>query len=337
MFRDKNHKSIIMRPLEKWFGLPSPYNLWEGLGCMYREQYGPDKNRGVRMPYLPNSAVINADITPELTIGFVGDILDTKSLHAEISKEIRAFFIDCDALLGNFESIITDLPGHGTSVRHIPEIMDTMATLFPPEATYLSIANNHAGDYPTEVLFKSIHHLEQRDFHVFGWNERPYADIGPSLRVIGATDWSNASCESVAMLEPDKTPTFIKDDAFNLLYPHWGYELELNPRRSMLRKADKYAAFGFEAILAHHGHTPRAIYTLPQHDTNLQTLVADSLGDFICGFEPSWYHYGMIGKLTLGKDPHGRRAVGNLVWSFCYTRPEKGIVKTDLCNALPKF
>ena len=332
MLRDKNHKSILMRPLEKAFGLPSPYNLVEGLGCMQREQHGPDRKHGVRVPYLPHDSVINEGVTPEFRLGFVGDILDTKGMPAEIAPDIRAFFSDCDALLGNFESIITDLPGHGTSVRHIPAMMDTLAALFPPENTYLSIANNHAGDYPTAVLFNSIRQLEQRGFNVFGWDEKPYIDITSTLRVIGATDWSNAACEHVAMLEKRTTPTYRKAQAFNLLYPHWGYELELYPRRSMLRKAARWNRYGFDAILAHHGHTPRAIFSIPQLDTGLKSLVADSLGDFVCGFEPVWYNYGIIGKLTLGRDAQGRFAAGSLAWRFCRTRPENGTVRTELCD-----
>jgi hypothetical protein len=335
MFRDKNHKTILMRPLERLSGLPSPYGFFEGLGILYREKYGPNRRRGVKVPYLPKKTVINDGVREELMVGFVGDILDTKGLPAVISEDAIRFFDGCDAVVGNFESIITDQPGHGTSVRHIPEIIDTLERFFPPNSTYLSIANNHAGDYPAEVLFDSIHKLEDRGFHVFGWNERPFIDIGGSLRVIGATDWSNAACDSVFMLDDRVIPALQKADAYNILFPHWGYELELLPRRSMLRKAAAWSRKGFIAIIAHHGHTPRAIYPIDVPEGQPRTLAADSLGDFICGFEPEWYHFGMVARMGLGKDELGRRAVGSLCWEFCETRPDNGVVTTrlhpDLC------
>jgi len=329
MLKDKNHKSILMRPLERLSGLPSPYGFFEGLGCLYRETHGPSR-RGVRMPALPKDGVINEGVREEITIGFVGDILDTKGLPAEIGEDVIRFFEDCGALVGNFESIITGLPGLGTSVRHIPQIIDALEKLYSPASTYLSIANNHAGDYPAEVLFDSIHRLEMRGFNVFGWNERPFVDIRDSIRVVGATDWSNASCDSVYMLDDKNTPLLQKADAFNILFPHWGYELEWRPRRSMIRKAQQWIHKGFDMIIAHHGHTPRAIYEIKSAAGKPRTLAADSLGDFICGFTPEWYHYGLVVKIGVGKDEKGRRAAGRLRWEFCETRPADGVVRTGL-------
>jgi poly-gamma-glutamate capsule biosynthesis protein CapA/YwtB (metallophosphatase superfamily) len=91
----------------------------------------------------------------------------------------------------------------------------------------------------------------------------------------------------------------------NLLFPHWGFELELNPRRSMVRKARAWLAKGFNAIVAHHGHTPRALYAEPGRDFGPAALVVDSLGDFVCGFPQEWYSYGMVLKVGLGVDSSG--------------------------------
>ena len=212
MLRAKTPNSLLMRPLERLSGLPSPYDFLEGLGCLYRESHGPSR-KGVKVPYLPKDGIINENIRQEMVLGFTGDILDTKGLPAEIGEDVARLFGDCDGLVGNFESIITDLPGHGTSVRHIPQIIDALERMYSPRCTYLSVANNHAGDYPAEVLLDSIHKLEKRGFNVFGWNERPFADIGNSVRVVGATDWSNASCESVYMLDDKKTPLLGKENA----------------------------------------------------------------------------------------------------------------------------
>jgi len=132
------------------------------------------------------------------------------------------------------------------------------------------------------------------------------------------------------MLDPRSTPRFMRPGALNLLFPHWGFELELNPRRSMVRKARAWLAKGFNAIVAHHGHTPRALYAEPGRDFGPAALVVDSLGDFVCGFPQEWYSYGMVLKVGLGVDSSGRAAIGRVRWEFCETRPSGGIVMTRL-------
>jgi hypothetical protein len=286
MFRDRSHKSIYMRPLERISGLPSPYGLLEGLGCLHRERRGPGRG-GPPIPFPPREWILNEGIAQKVIVGFAGDVLDTRGLPARVGADVSAFYSDCDAVVANFESTITDLPGHGTSVRHIPQIVDALAEVFVPGRTFLSVANNHAGDYPAEVLLSSIRLLEDRGFSVFGLEERPFVDPCPALRVVGATDWSNAACDGIAMLDPRSTPRFMRPGALNLLFPHWGFELELNPRRSMVRKARAWLAKGFNAIVAHHGHTPRALYAEPGRDFGPAALVVDSLGDFVCGFPRS--------------------------------------------------
>jgi hypothetical protein len=202
----------------------------------------------------------------------------------------------------------------------------------------LSVANNHAGDYSADVFYESIRLLENRGFKVFGWNDRPFVDLGSSVRVIGATDWSNAACTEVFMLDQELTSRHISQDTFNILFPHWGYELELHPRRSMIRKAQAWLGKGFDAIIAHHGHTPRTLYA--QATDDVSSLVVDSLGDFICGFAQEWYHYGLVVKVGIGStaacrtaagsSTAGRTAIGQVSWDFCDTRPEGDVVTTRL-------
>jgi len=329
MLLDANHKSILMRPLEKLSGLPSPYGFIEGLGCLYRESNGPATG-GLHLPYPPKTWRVNEGVTEETVVGFIGDILDTKGMTARIESDVAAFFGDCDAVVGNFESIITDQPGHGTSVRHIPQIVEALAATFDPATTYLSIANNHAGDYPAAILTESVRMLEGRGFHVFGLHDSPFADLGDHIRVVGATDWSNAPCSSVAMLEGASTPLLAKPGAFNILFPHWGYELELNPRRSMIRKTKAWLDKGFDAVVAHHGHTPRTMYAVKRGGDSPDSLVVDSLGDFVCGFTQEWYHYGIVLKVGLGRNASGRIAAGRTSWEFCETRRSGEMVTTTL-------
>lgn len=334
MLTDKNHKSYLWRPVEKIFGIQSPYNWVESLGWNKRDKSGADAIHGVRVPYLPKDCLVNDGVLEEVTLGFVGDILDTKGLPAKTTPEVTAFFEDCDAIICNFESTITNLPGHKTATRHIRGIIDTLLSAFPPSKTYLSIANNHAGDFPLAVFRESIHLLEQNGYTVFGDTDRPFVDIVGPTRIITGTDWSNASNEHVAMLEKGPTCALRKPDAYNVLFPHWGYELELYPRKSMLRKSAEWSD-GFQAIMAHHGHTPRAIYALDRTADQPRVLIADSLGDFTCGIVARWYNFGMLAKIGLGRDAKGRRAVGRLRWEFSQTLPQNGVVEVSVVPNFP--
>ena len=103
----------------------------------------------------------------------------------------------------------------------------------------------------------------------------------------------------------------------------------------MMQKSQAWIGKGFDMIIAHHGHTPRAIYAVENGRRGPRTLVADSLGDFVCGFTPEWYHYGMVVKIGLGRDASGKQAAGRLRWEFCETRPVDGVIRTNLRSNFP--
>ncbi len=330
MIKDKNNKSILMRPLEKLIKMPSPYSLVEGIGILHREKNKPTfKHKGI-VNYLPKQAQINPNISEKYKLGIIGDILDTQGLPAIVDPSIKEFFQDCDYLIGNFESTITDLQGHKTSVKLKPEILDTLEELFPPEKTFLSVANNHAGDYSKDVFNKSVGMIEDRGFNICGWNERPYLDINDDLRLIVGTDWSNASCDWVYMINKELTPKLVCDTKFNLFYPHWGYELEIYPRPKMVKRSHGWIS-NFDAILAHHGHTPRAITKYDDNsEGSVSKLIVYSLGDFICGFPEKWYNYGAIMKMGIGQNSQNKWAASTINWEFVLTKPypDQGVISS---------
>lgn len=63
----------------------------------------------------------------------------------------------------------------------------------------------------------------------------------------------------------------------NILFPHWGYELETYPRPEIVHLAKTYAR-EFDAILGHHPHTVQPFTTDRLRYGNRP--IAYSLGDF---------------------------------------------------------
>ncbi|MBN1567620.1 MAG: hypothetical protein JXA73_07220 [Acidobacteria bacterium] len=59
------------------------------------------------MEFLPHVSVMN-EIQPEIRVGFIGDIMDLGSKRLCIGRDITEYFNDCDAIVGNFEGMITD-------------------------------------------------------------------------------------------------------------------------------------------------------------------------------------------------------------------------------------
>ena len=133
----------------------------------------------------------------------------------------------------------------------------------------------------------------------------------------------------------DTYSQFIKKNTFNLFYPHWGYELEIYPRPSIIRRMNKAISL-YDAIIAHHGHTPQVITTYRVH--NNQRLCAYCLGDFLTGLPAPYYHYGIIVKLHIGRDLNASETWGvhNVEWKFVHTYPRnKEDVVVEFSDGFP--
>lgn len=121
----------------------------------------------------------------------------------------------------------------------------------------------------------------------------------------------------------------------NILFPHWGFEIESYPRRDIV-ELTRALLPSFAAIVGHHSHTPQPVSAYRGAD-GLVRPVAYSLGNFCCGTGLSRYHYGQILKLELGKTTEGRWAVGCLNWTLLQSRPCAHAVHLSLCAVAPHF
>jgi len=326
----------------KYKKIASPYDRKETWGVIVRNIFGIDTRRNREIvQYLPHKIVLNETIDSEQKIGAVGDIMDMMGYHWIPGDDLKQFFGQCDYLLGNFEATIVkptlkQPKGviYNTAQRHDENIISSLRDLFDPKKTYLSLANNHAGDFGQEAFERSVRLLDQNGFHVFGLAETPYVDVNTHIRIIAGSQWSNQVCNYISPLDSlEKSRGFIDQGHFNVLYPHWGYELELYPRPEIIEQGERYVE-QFDAIIGHHSHIPQP---LAQANHNAaKTIVAYSLGD-ICTRAPyKKYRYGIALKFAVGLNEKGRWVIGDLEWSFTECHPISNIERqTNLIENLP--
>jgi len=302
-------------------GITTPYSLGESIGWLVRNAIGlSSKNAGI-VKCVPNSHIVNPSIKPQYKIAFVGDIGPTEKARIKFGGELKQFVSESDCLIANFAGTIVgkDQKVVPFDQPHTPRIMDMLAEFFPPEKTYISVANNHAGDFGKKVFLESVEMLRSRGFKVFGWDARPYADVNDDIRLINGTMWSNRPCDYVCRLEDSER--HIKNGAFNFLYPHFGYELELYPRPEIVALGRKLIG-KFDAVIGDHSHCPQPVTV--ETVESVKRVLAYSMGDFCTSARMRKYQYGIALKVEVGPDDAGKLTAGRAEWRFTRCAPLPG-------------
>jgi hypothetical protein len=308
--------------------LTSPYSLKETFGWVKRFFLGLSKKNEGNIQYLPKTYTLNK-LNPKYTIAFIGDIMDLKFNDLIIHESVKNFIRGSDFLVGNFEGTLSSKKKVFMNKQHKAQILDAFATLFPPSKTFLSVANNHSGDFGKKRFFRSIRGLKKHGFKVFGTIKSPCVDLTEDVRIVAGTQWSNRPCNYVTRLE-DAT-NYLKKGSFNMLFPHWGYEMELYPRMDVIKQGELLLS-EFDLLIGHHSHCPQPVSLLTFN--NLNKLVAYSLGNFCFSVDNKKYesyNYGIVVKVEIGKDIKGKWSVGKVTWSFLKSSAlsrKKSVVKT---------
>jgi poly-gamma-glutamate capsule biosynthesis protein CapA/YwtB (metallophosphatase superfamily) len=252
-------------------------------------------------------------IDPKLSLVFIGDVMPAFGKELQVSDALQEFIRSADYLVLNLEGVISADRYAWNGLRHDPAIMTLLTRLFPAQRTIVSCANNHAADCGWTEFNRSWRLLEERGFAVVGRRDRPSAILGNQVQITTCTFWSNQRCGYIARPEDVAVETH-RDTMFNILYPHWGYELHLYPTPRQTECARELLRV-WDMIIGHHAHTPQPI-------TNYGTqLVAYSLGDFCMGIPLARWHHGMIAKTTVGPDRQGRWCGGRVEWRFTTQKP----------------
>ena len=122
-----------------------------------------------------------------------------------------------------------------------------------------------------------------------------------------------------------------RDSAFKILYPHWGYEMQLYPNPEQI-------AFGkellskWDMIVGHHSHCPQPISRYADKS------LAYSLGDFSCSFIREQFHYGMCVEVEVGPNTQGIWQTGWVEWKFTKQESnDRNTVSVDVVNTCRFF
>ena len=289
---------------------------------LWRNLVGPDFSNPTGLVWGPKAQTLN-EITPALTLGFGGDVMSMFDKPLQVHESVRAFFAPCDHVVLNFEGVVTSERQIAPDQKHTPAIAEVLKALAPAERLLLSLANNHAGDYGEEAAHACASWLTAQGLRHFGLSQSPTFDLAPQVRVITGTEWSNREGQHLAWLQ--EPGPLCKPGAMNIAYPHWGFELEAFPRRSLVARAERWLE-QVDAIVGHHCHMPQPVDT--REHLGMRRPVAYSLGDLCFGLASNrrffWpYQWGSVLRMTVGpwaQDP-SRWAVGELQWAFVRCGP----------------
>jgi hypothetical protein len=292
--------------------LPQPYSFPEAVAWLVNNALGPARRHRRLTGFIPRRIRL-AEVETTLRIGFVGDVMPLRGRGLAPGPRLRSWLGDLDYLVANLEGVV--LPGPAPwrlfAQAHPLATLDGLADLVPPGQIVLCCANNHAADFGREALLESRRRLEARGFQVLGERHAPSLRLGPVNLACG-TRWSNRRCDYTARLE-DHAGHHDPSAPLNVLYPHWGYEMQLYPRPEQVTLARSLLQT-WDAVIGHHPHCPQPVAV---HEVDgVARPVAYSLGDFTFGWNLRRYLYGILLVMHVGRDRTGRFRVGELRWTF---------------------
>lgn len=231
---------------------------------------------------------------PERWIGFVGDICPLFGRDVQFGTAVQQFLARCDLVIGNFEGIFSDQMWRPFLMKHAPDIFGAMDQVKPLGDWVVSLANNHATDFGTDALRRTIRILNRRGIRWLGTADRPRLQLEEDVTLTAWTWWLNRPAEGVQQRDPGAPPA----PGLHLATPHWGYEHERHPRPS------QSVPEGYDLIAGHHTHLPQ-----PFEQTESGQLVAWSLGNFVTGKRLPVLGEGAILKVGLARGEDGRPAI----------------------------
>ncbi|MHA1379040.1 MAG: CapA family protein [Candidatus Helarchaeota archaeon] len=313
--------------------ISTPYSFTEKLSWIKNNLFGPSKKFRNLTKFIPQSTILN-NVSPKFKLGFVGDIMKMGKRDLEIGNEIKQFFKDIDYLIGNFEGTITNAKKVFMAQEHNERIISTLKTLFPPEKTILTNANNHSGDFGWLEFNKSYEMLKNNGFITIGRRDEPSVLLADKINIVNVTNWSNQPCQYVAKF--DEAENYYNSEAeFNILSSHWGYESQLYPNPKQI-KLGKQLLKSWDLIHGHHSHVPQPITAYEIN--NSKKLIAYSLGDFCIGLKMKKYRCGIIFKAEIGPDLSNNWEVGKLDWRFVFVNHiDKEMTRIELTNECKFF
>ena len=246
--------------------------------------------------------------------------MPTKGRKWVLSAELKEFFSGCDYLVANFEgTLYKDRPVF-LAQNHDEAFLQDLAKIKDPSKIILSVANNHSADYGYDLFQKTCQRLEEIGFQVIGSRKKSQLIISEKINLAAATQWSNQHHGYLSFLED--ADQLLAPDKLNLLFPHWGYEMDLYPRKDWVQLAKKLST-DWDCIVGHHSHVPGPVTTVPSPEG--AKLVAYSLGDSSTAISLDSYRHGIALKvdIDLGHSSEEKAKILSAEWEFTKLKLEE--------------
>jgi hypothetical protein len=280
----------------RWFA--NPYNAKEYTATVRRNLTGPTDQFRALTDFCPRQFTLNKpehnrnrqpSVKP-LKIGFLGDIMPMKGKRWQLSEDTKTFFHGIDYLVANFEGSLGNGPYSLMCQRHHVDILQDLQAILPANRIVLSIANNHAADFDYDQFQYTTQTLEAQGFIVVGSKDKPNILLKENINIVAATQWTNQHHGYLSFLENAEQHT--EKGQCNILFPHWGYEMEYFPRPDWIQKA-KQLIEQFDLIVGHHSHVPGPVHIYKDSQGRDKTVVY-SLGDSATGMGFKHYQRGLM-------------------------------------------
>ena len=267
-----------------------------------------------RYPVRVPAAVAPGRVTTAIAFG---DIMTSRTVDKKIRasgdflspfRDVGATLAAADLAFGNFEGTISHdahpQPG-GTRFVSRPGVL---AGFRYAGIDFLSLANNHAGDYGAGTLVETLNYLRGAGIAVAGAGADLAGATTPAVvtrngvrfafvsfnAITGtppaATDrtgavridmapWFPFSAQSLAVVEAEVRRARTMADVV-IVYPHWGTEYTSHPNADQIRVAHALIDAGADMLIATHPHWVQGAEIYKGH------LIAYSLGNFV--FDQTW-------------------------------------------------
>ena len=235
------------------------------------------------------------------TSGEMGSSM-SEEMGSSISEEIRSGGSRRDTGTGNID------PEYAPFELLIPP--EASETLRAAGFDLLSLANNHTLDAGIPGLLETTARLKASGIEPLGMDPEPTIHNADGVQIAfvalnmipGGIDSDIGEAEDMIQAVRAKVDVVI-------VSVHWGLEYHLEPSPAQERMAYQLSQAGADLVLGHHPHAaqPLDILTQGEGDSQRETLVAYSLGNFV--FDQYDEHTRQGLALRVFVDQEGLRAV----------------------------
>lgn len=210
-----------------------------------------------------------------------------------------------DCWIGNFEGVAADVTNKkGTAAQHFrvsPQHLQHLGLI-----DVYGFANNHAMQHGAEAYNKTVDTLEGLGGKVFGSDKCRSVVIEHEGRKVTLTGFSQRidSWKETPLYwhnpeykEIEREISELPEDAFKVVYVHWGNEFINYPSSQQKRFAHWLIDVGFDLVVGMHPHI------LQGFEEYRGKYIFYSLGNFV--FDMAWEptHYGAIVTVDFSQQP----------------------------------